>query len=369
MKKKKISVVKPSLPDIKDLVPYLEQIWDSRILSNGGPFHKELEDELCKYLEVPYVSLVSNCTIGLIIALRIIKIKGEVITSPFSFLATANSIVWNNLKPVFVDVDPITANINPEKIEAAITPNTSAIMPIHAYGYPCDVDKIESIAKKYKLKVIYDAAHAFGIKCKQRSVLDYGDMSVLSFHATKVFNTFEGGAIICKNKNIKKLIDEFKNFGFSGETSAKQIGFNGKMSEFNAALGLLQLKKIDSDIEKRKIIDGKYRTALKNIPGVRCHVKLDNGRNNYSYFPIFIDQKYNLSRDDLYQKLKDNQIYVRRYWYPLITDFSMYEKNKNSSEKNLINSVKIAESVICLPIYPELTEKEINRIVDVIKST
>ena len=367
MKKKTISVVKPSLPDLKDLMPYLEKIWHSRILSNSGPFHKQLEDELCKYLGVSHVSLVSNCTIGLIIALKIMGIKGEVITAPFSFLATANSLVWNNLKPVFVDVDPTTANLDCNKIESAITSNTSAIMPIHAYGYPCDVDKIEAIAKKYKLKVIYDAAHAFGVKYKNDSVLKFGDMSVLSFHATKVFNTFEGGAIITNNKKIKESIDKFKNFGFSGETSADQIGLNGKMSEFNAALGLLQLKQIDSDIEKRKIIDAKYRQKLKNIPGIRCHIKLKTGRNNYSYFPIFVEKKYPLSRDNLYKKLIDNKIFVRRYWYPLITDFSPYQDSKKNSKKLLINSSQIAESVICLPIYPDLNYQDIDQIIDVIK--
>lgn len=367
MKKNRILVTKPSLPDLEDFIPYLEKIWHKRILSNSGPFHNELEDELCNYLEVPYVSLVSNCTIGLITALKIMDIKGEVITAPFSFLATANSLVWNNLNPVFVDIDPITANLNPEKIEEAITPNTSAIMPIHAYGYPCEVDKIDSIAKKYKLKVIYDAAHAFGVKDKSGSILQYGDISVLSFHATKVFNTFEGGAIICKDKDTKKSIDDFKNFGFSSETSADQIGLNAKMSEFNAALGLLQLKQIDSDIEKRQIIDSTYRLALKDIPGIRCHIKLNNGRNNFGYFPIFIDHTYPITRDQLYKKLRDNQILVRRYWYPLITDFSIYQNSEYDSKKNFVNSIKIAESVICLPIYPDLSQKEIEQVIDIIK--
>lgn len=367
MKINKIFVTKPSLPDLKDLIPYLEKIWHKRILSNGGPFHVQLEEELCKYLGVPYVSLVSNCTIGLIIALKVMDIKGEVITAPYSFIATANSLIWNNLKPVFVDIDPVTANLDPGKIEAAITSNTSAIMPTHVYGYPCDVDKIESIARKYNLKVIYDAAHAFGVKCHCGSVLQHGDMSVLSFHATKVFNTFEGGAIICKDKNMKKSIDEFKNFGFSSEVSAEQIGLNGKMSEFNAALGLLQLKKIDSDIEKRKAVDAKYRLALKDIPGIRCHVKLNTGRNNYGYFPIFVDKTYPLSRDDLYEKFRANQIFARRYWNPLITDFSVYQDGKNDLKKKFINSTKIVESVICLPIYPELSHEDIDRIVDLVR--
>lgn len=368
MKKSPIFVTQPSLPKLKDLIPYLEKIWDNKIVSNSGPFHNQLEEELCKYLDVPFVSLVSNATLGLITAIKVLNIKGEVITSPYSFLATANSLVWNNIKPVFVDIDPITANLDPKKIEASITPNTTAIMPIHVYGHPCEVDAIEEIAKKNNLRVIYDAAHAFGVKCHCGSILQHGDISVLSFHATKVFNTFEGGAIICKDRSIKKKIDEFKNFGFSSQTTAEQIGINAKMSEFNAALGLLQLKQIDRDIEKRKSIDEKYRKLLKEIPGIRCHIKSKTERSNYSYFPIFVDSKYHTTRDQLYEKLKDNGVFARRYWYPLITDFFVYQHSSNNKEKILINAEKVANTALCLPIYSELKHESIELISNLIKS-
>ena len=271
MKKSQIYVTQPSLPDLQDLIPYLEKIWESKIISNNGPFHKQLEDELCKYLNVPYISLVSNGTIGLIVALNALGVGGEIITTPYSFVATAHSLRWNKIKPIFVDIDPITLNLDPKNIEDAITPNTSAIMPVHVYGNPCDIDAIEAIAKKHNLKVIYDASHAFGVECHCGSILNKGDLSILSFHATKVFNTFEGGAIISKDKSTKKRIDQLKNFGFTGEITVEQTGINGKMNEFSAALGLLQLKKIDNDIRARKKIDEEYRKALKDVPGINCH--------------------------------------------------------------------------------------------------
>ena len=367
MKKKTIYVTKPSLPPLKDLIPYLEKIWESKILSNNGPFHKQLEDALCDYLDVPYISLVSNGTIGLIIALKALDIKGEVITTPYSYVATAHSLKWNKIKPVFVDIDPITLNLDHKKIESVITPNTTAIMPVHVYGNPCDVDAIESIAKKNNLKVIYDAAHAFGVKCHCGSILKHGNLSVLSFHATKVFNTFEGGAIISQDKKTKDHIDQIKNFGITGETTVEQIGINGKMSEFNAALGLLQLKQIDIDIEKRQKIDQVYQEDLKDIVGIKCLNFTNMEKGNYSYFPIFVEDDYPLTRDQLYDKLRENEINGRRYFYPLITDFPMYEDMNTKKETVLISSKSISKKVICLPIYPELSLNSVKKIVDLIK--
>ena len=361
-KKPPIFVTQPSLPDLKDLISYLEKIWDNKIVTNNGPFHQQLESELCKYLDVPNISLVSNATIGLVIALKALNIKGEVITTPYSFVATAHSLMWNKIKPVFVDIDPKTLNLDPKKIEAAITKKTTAIMPVHVYGNPCDVDAIETIAKKYNLKVIYDASHAFGVKCHCGSILKHGHLSVLSFHATKVFNTFEGGAIISKDKKTKNYIDQLKNFGFTSETTVKQIGINGKMNEFNSVLGLLQLKQINLDIKKRKKIDEAYRSGLKNIPGINCFVYTNMQKGNYSYFPIFIEDNYPLSRDQLYNRLKKNGINGRRYFYPLITEFPMYQ-----NKKYFMYAKKISEKVICLPIYSEMDKANIKFILDIIK--
>ena len=362
MKKTSIFVTQPSLPSLKNLITYLEKIWDNKIVTNNGPYHKQLEEKLSKYLQVPYISLVSNATIGLIIALKALDIKGEVITTPYSFVATAHSLMWNKIKPVFVDIDPITLNLDPKKIEAAITKKTTALMPVHVYGNPCDVDAIEAIAKKHSLKVVYDASHAFGVKCHCGSILKHGDLSVLSFHATKVFNTFEGGAIISQNIKIKNYIDQLKNFGFTGETTVKQIGINGKMNEFTAALGLLQLKQIDFDIKKRKKIDEAYRKGLKDIPGINCLVYTNMQEGNYSYFPIFIEDNYPLTRDQLYNRLKKNGINGRRYFYPLITEFTMY-RNK----KDLTCAKKISEKVICLPIYSKMEERNVNLVLDTIR--
>ena len=363
MKKKTIYVTKPSLPPLTDLIPYLEKIWESKILSNNGPFHKQLEDALCDYLDVPYISLVSNGTIGLIIALKALDIKGEVITTPYSYVATAHSLKWNKIKPVFVDIDPITLNLDHKKIESVITPNTTAIMPVHVYGNPCDVDAIESIAKKNNLKVIYDAAHAFGVKCHCGSILKHGNLSVLSFHATKVFNTFEGGAIISQDKKTKDNIDQIKNFGFTGETSVKQIGINGKMTEFNAALGLVQLKYIDNDIKKRKKIDEIYREGLKETQGIKCHYYSNMEKGNYSYFPIFVEDDYFLTRDQLYYKLRENGINARRYFHPLITEFSMYQNSIDFKYGK-----KISKKVICLPIYSSLSVKIVRSIINIISN-
>lgn len=358
-----IFVTQPSLPPLKDFMPYLEQIWDSKMLTNGGPFHKQLEVALCDYLGVPYISLFSNGTIALITALKALNIKGEVITTPYSFVATAHSLLWNNIKPVFVDIDPVTLNLDPQKIEAAITSRTTGIVPVHVYGHPCDVDSIDAIAKRHNLKVIYDAAHAFGVHCHCGSVLNHGDLSVLSLHATKVFNTFEGGAIVSPNAETKRYIDQLKNFGFEDEVSITQTGINGKLNEFSAALGMLQLQHIDEQIEKRKAIDGAYRKALRDIPGIRCHTLSAPQESNYGYFPIFIEDNYPLTRDELYEKLKANGISGRRYFYPLITDFAMYKDIRKYGSDELLIAKNVAERVICLPIYPELKEEDVLKIV------
>ncbi len=361
-----IFVAQPSLPDLDEFIPYLQQIWESKVLTNGGPFHNQLEEALCNYLRVPYISLFSNGTIALITALKALGIQGEVITTPYSFVATAHSILWNELTPVFVDIDPLSLNLDPKKIEAAITSRTTAIMPVHVYGNPCDVDEIEAIAQKHKLKTVYDAAHAFAVECHCGSLLNHGDLSVLSFHATKVFNTFEGGAIVSHDRETKRYIDQLKNFGFSNEISVTQTGINGKMNEFSAALGLLQLKHLDDAIKQRKAIDKAYRDGLKNISGIRCHIESTTGRSNYSYFPIFIEDSYPLSRDQLYNLLKDNRINARRYFYPLITEFPMYNQINDANKGDLKVAKEVSERVICLPMYQTLTDQNIFSILKII---
>ena len=369
MKKEPITfVTQPSLPPLDGLIPYLEQIWKSKVLTNGGPFHQQLEAALCEYLDVPYISLFSNATIALIISLKAKGVQGEVITTPYSFVATAHSLFWNGITPVFVDIDPVTLNLDPTKIEAAITKRTTAIMPVHVYGHPCDVDAIDAIAKKHKLTVIYDAAHAFGVQCHCGSVLNHGDLSVLSFHATKVFNTFEGGACISHDADTKRYIDQLKNFGITSETEVEQVGINGKMNEFNAAIGLMQLKYIDNAIEKNNDVDSFYRNGLKGIHGIRCHIQPDVGRGNCSYFPIFVEDYYPLTRDQLYEKLKASDIYCRRYFFPLITDFPMYAGSSSILSVNLPVAKNVASKVLCLPIYPDLTIFEQIKVVNSIKT-
>ncbi|MDP6095045.1 MAG: DegT/DnrJ/EryC1/StrS family aminotransferase [Gammaproteobacteria bacterium] len=362
MPKQPIFVTRPSLPPLEDLIPYLEQIWESKVLTNNGPFHRQLEDALCKYLDVPHISLFSNGTIALITALKVLDIQGEVITTPYSFVATAHSLLWNGITPVFVDIDPVTLNLDPGKIEAAITPRTTAIMPVHVYGHPCDVDAIEASAKKHKLKVIYDAAHAFGVESHCGSMFNHGDLSVLSFHATKVFNTFEGGAIICKDPHMKARIDKLKNFGYAGEVNVADVGINGKMSEFNAALGLLQLERIDELIGKRKQVDLAYRKGLYGVKGVHYLNNMDERLANYGYFPLLINHDYPISRDDLYDRMKVNGIHPRRYFYPLISNFPMYSGLPSSAPDNLIVATKVAKQVLCLPIYPDLAMEMIEEI-------
>ena len=364
---KPIYVTQPGLPPLKEFIPYLEEIWTNKILTNGGPFHQQLEKALCDYLGVKHLSLFSNGTIALVTALQALRITGEVITTPYSFVATAHSLLWNGIKPVFVDVNPDTLNLDPTKIEAAITPQTTAIMPVHCYGHPCDVDAIQKIADNYNLKVIYDAAHAFGVQCHCGSVLNHGDLSVLSFHATKVFNTFEGGAIICPDAKTKLRIDQLKNFGFVDETTVVAPGINGKMSEINAAFGLLQLKHVDGALAKRKSIDAAYREALREVPGIRCLQDAGEQVSNYSYFPLLVEADYPLSRDALYQKLKDNNIFARRYFYPLITDFPMYRGMPSAHRENLPVATDAAQKVICLPIYPHLADSDLARVVSILK--
>jgi dTDP-4-amino-4,6-dideoxygalactose transaminase len=366
MNNKPIYVTQPSLPPLDEFIPYLQEIWNKKILTNAGPFHQQLEQALCDYLGVKHVSLFTNATIALVTALQALNIKGEVITTPYSFVATAHSLLWNGISPVFVDVDPNTLNLDPSKIEAAITPLTTAIMPVHVYGHPCDVEAIQKIADKHNLKVIYDAAHAFGVQCHCGSVLKHGDLSVLSFHATKVFNTFEGGAIISPDAATKLRIDQLKNFGFVDEVTVVAAGINGKMSEINAAFGLLQLKYVDEALQNRKRIDAVYREQLANVKGIFCVNDSGEAVSNCAYFPIMVQPDYPLSRDQLYQRLKENGINGRRYFYPLITNFPMYKNLPSSQINNLPVASKAAEQVICLPIYPTLSLDEQQRVIDIL---
>ncbi len=366
MIEKPIYVTRPHMPPLEDFIPYLKQIWDSKILTNNGPLHEQLETELCKYLGVEYLSLFTNGTIALIAALKALNISGEVITTPYSFVATAHTLLWNNLRPVFVDIEPNTFNIDPDKIERAITENTSAILPVHCYGNPCAVEKINHLAEKYHLKVIYDAAHAFGVKYKEQSLLKHGDLSVLSFHATKVFSTLEGGAVICPDKKTKLELDQLKNFGFVDEVTVSACGINGKMNEVCAAFGLLQLKEIPAAINRRKDIDEKYRKAFSNVTGISFLPSAPETETNGSYFPILVEDGYPASRDDLYMKLREYNIYSRKYFYPLLSELPMYSTLESASSDNLPVANKIAKQVLCLPISSELSWQEQNKIIELI---
>ena len=361
-----IYVTQPYLPPLEEFIPYLEKIWESKILTNGGPFHEQLEIALCEFLGVEHIALFTNGTIALVTALQALRITGEVITTPYSFVATSHSLLWNGIKPVFVDIDPNTLNLDPEKIEAAITPQTTAIMPVHCYGHPCNVKAIQKIADNYNLKVIYDAAHAFGVQDEQGSILRYGDLSVLSFHATKVFNTFEGGAIVCPDAKTKTRIDQLKNFGHVGEVTVVAPGINGKMSEFNAALGLLQLKHIDKALSQRNEIDCAYRDRLKGVKGIRCLDDSGEKVSNYSYFPILVEPDYPFSRDELNQKLKENGIHPRRYFYPLISNYPMYRGLLSANCENLPFATAVSRQILCLPIYPDLNLRVVDEITDFI---
>ncbi|WP_442906272.1 DegT/DnrJ/EryC1/StrS family aminotransferase [Janthinobacterium sp. P210006] len=365
-KNKPVYVTQPLLPPLEDFLPYLETIWDNKILTNGGPFHQQLEQALCDYLGVKHICLFANGTLALMTALQALRINGEVITTPYSFVATAHSLLWNNIKPVFADIEPHSLNLDPGKIEAAITPQTTAIMPVHCYGRPCDIEAIEKIADNYNLKVIYDAAHAFGVRHQGGSVLNHGDLSVISFHATKIFNTFEGGAIVCPDAKTKQRIDHLKNFGFVDEVTVVAAGINGKMSEINAAFGLLQLKGIDGARQKRKAIDAHYRQHLAGIDGITCLQQGDGDAANHAYFPILVGPGYPLARDALFQLLRDQEIYARRYFYPLISDFPMYRGMPSAAHANLPVARLAASQVICLPIYPDLEMHTVDAIVAMI---
>lgn len=364
MENTRIYVTQPFLPPLDEFNRLLEVIWKNKWLTNNGEFHQSLENELQKFLEIPYISLFSNGTIALISALQSLDISGEVITTPYSFIATAHSVVWNNLTPVFVDIDPEFCNLDTSKIEAAITEKTTAILPVHVYGNPCDVEKIEKIAQKHGLKVIYDAAHAFGVRYKDTSLLNYGDLSILSFHATKCFHTFEGGAIISHSVEMKKKIDYLKNFGIDNETSVVGVGINGKMNEIQAAMGLINLKYYNLNFEKRKKLHDLYKSELKNIKGIRLLNYMRDGIPNYSYFPIFFE---NCLRDRVYDELKIKGFYSRKYFYPLISTFEPYCNLPSSSSDNLLVAHKIASEVLCLPIYPDLEQDEVRRICETIK--
>ncbi len=365
---KRIFVTRPALPPLEEFTVYLEEIWSNRILTNKGPFHQQFEKELAKYLGVEYLSVFSNGTLALVTALQALRIKGEVITTPFSFAATTHSLWWNNIKPVFADIEPDCFNLDPDKVEAAITPETTAILAVHVYGNPCDLDRFQQIADTYGLRLIYDAAHAFGVKINGNSVLNFGDLSILSFHATKVFNTFEGGAIVCQDEKTKKRIDFLKNFGFANETTVIEPGINAKMNEFQSALGLVQLKYVDEYIAKRKTIAGSYREQLGGIAGIRFLEDIDGVDHCYTYFPILIDaREYGKSRDTVYENLKEHNIYGRRYFYPLISQFPTYRSLPSASKENLPMAEMVAGQVICLPLYPDLETDKIRQIGEILK--
>lgn len=363
---KDIYVTSPLLPPLTEFIPYLEQIWDNKWLTNNGPFHQQLEKQLAEYLGVDYLSLFSNGTLALLTAMQALRISGEVITTPYSFVATSHSLLWNGLKPVFVDIDPVTCNLDPEKIERAITPETSAILPVHCYGIPANVERIQEIADTYGLKVIYDAAHAFGVKQNGASILNHGDLSILSFHATKVFNTIEGGAIICPDAKTKKRIDYLKNFGFADEVTVMAPGINGKMNEVQAAFGVLQLSHIDQALANRRVIYQRYHNALKNIPGLRLAQVPQDIDWNQAYCPVFIDENFPCTRDELYSLLKEEGIFARRYFYPLISSFPMYRGLDSAKDDNLPIARSVADAVLCLPIHAELQLEEQDRVISVI---
>jgi len=356
-------VTQPDLPPLEEFTELLKQIWNNKILTNNGPFHQQFEKALAEYLGVKYISVFTNGTLALMTALQVLRITGEVITTPYSFVATTHSLWWNNIKPVFADIEPDFLNLDPEKVEAAITPQTTAIMPVHVYGNPCNVERFQQIADTYGLKLIYDAAHAFGVRINGNSILNYGDLSILSFHATKVFNTIEGGAIISPDEKTKKRIDFLKNFGFADETTVIAPGINAKMNEVQSAYGLLQLKYVDGCLEKRKQTATIYREQLKGINGISFLDDIKGIDHSYSYFPIFVDALvYGKTRNELYEELKSHNIFGRRYFYPLISQFPTYRGLPSSRKENLPVAEKVAEQVICLPIYPNLEHSDVESI-------
>lgn len=364
---KQITVTSPLLPNLDEFNEMLKEIWASKWVTNMGQFHKQLEQALCEYLKVPYISLFTNGTLPLLTALQAMRITGEVITTPYSFVATTHSIWWNGCRPVFVDIEEETCGIDPDKIEAAITPKTTAIMPVHCYGKPVKMKRIQEIADKYGLKVIYDAAHAFGVEVDGESVLNAGDMSTLSFHATKVYNTLEGGALVMHDEQTKRRIDYLKNFGFAGETEVVAPGINSKVDEVRCAYGLLNLKQVDKAIANRQKVAQRYREALKNVPGIRFFEDMPGVRHNYSYFPVFVNEKeYGISRDELYFKMREQGILGRRYFYPLISSFSTYRSLPSAATDNLPVATKMANEVICLPMHHELSDGDLDRVLRLI---
>lgn len=366
---KQITVTSPLLPDLDDFQAMLKEIWDSKWITNNGRFHQQLEKELAEYLKVPYISLFTNGTLPLITALQALRITGEVITTPYSFVATTHSLWWNGIKPVFVDIDPANCGLDPVKIEAAITPKTTAIMPVHCYGKPCDTKAIQEIADKYGLKVIYDAAHAFGVEVNGESILNAGDLSTLSFHATKVYNTIEGGAMVMHDEKTKKRIDYLKNFGFANEVTVVAPGINSKMDEIRAAYGLLNLRQVDAAIEARRVVAEKYRKALRDVEGISFFEDMPGVRHNYSYFPIFIDaEKFGKTRDELYFEMKEANVLGRRYFYPLISEFSTYRGLPSATRENLPNAYRLADTVLCLPMHHSLSDSDTDRVIQVIRN-
>ncbi len=360
---KQITVTSPLLPGLDEFQGLLKEIWDSKWITNNGQFHRQLEKELAEYLKVPYISLFTNGTLPLITALQALRITGEVITTPYSFVATTHSLWWNGIKPVFVDVDPANCSLDPDKIEAAITPKTTAIMPVHCYGKPCDTRAIQEIADKYGLKVIYDAAHAFGVEVDGESILNAGDMSTLSFHATKVYNTIEGGAMVMKDEQTKKRIDYLKNFGFANETTVVAPGINSKMDEVRAAYGILNLRQVDAAIEARRKVAKRYRDALRDVEGVTFFDDMPGVRHNYSYFPVFIDaEKFGRTRDELYFEMREANVLGRRYFFPLISEFSTYRGLPSATRENLPEAYRLADTVLCLPMHHELSDEDIERV-------
>ena len=364
---KPLNVTSPLLPDLDEFSQMLKEIWESKWITNNGYFHQQLEEALCAYLKVPYISLFTNGTLPLLTALQALRVSGEVITTPYSFVATTHSIWWNGLRPVFVDIDPSNCGMDPDRIEAAITPRTTAIMPVHCYGKPCDIVRIQQIADKYGLKVIYDAAHCFGVEVNGKSILEYGDISTLSFHATKVYNTVEGGAMVVHDAATKQRIDYLKNFGFESETEVIAPGINSKLDEVRAIYGLLNLRQVDQAIEARHRVAIRYREALRSVHGIRYFDDMPGVRHNYSYFPIFVEaSSYGMSRDELFNKLRQHNIISRRYFYPLISTFSTYRGLPSATPENLPNATRIANEVICLPIHHELSNEDVDKVIEVI---
>ncbi|WP_320052894.1 DegT/DnrJ/EryC1/StrS family aminotransferase [uncultured Acetobacteroides sp.] len=365
---KPITVTSPLLPPLEEFIPYLEDIWKRNWLTNNGYYHQQLEKALCEYLGVKYISLFANGTLALITALQALRVTGEVITTPYSFVATTHSLCWNRIKPVFVDVEPQSLNMDPKRIVAAITPQTTAIMPVHVYGTPCKVEQIQEIADAYNLKVIYDAAHAFGVKLNGNSILNFGDLSILSFHATKIFSTIEGGAIICHDEKMKRHIDDLKNFGFRDEATVVATGINAKLNEVQSAFGLLSLTKIDNAIEHRKWVAEEYKKILRDVEGITYIDNITNVIHNYAYFPIFVDAEvYGLTRDELYFKLKESGVLSRRYFYPLISNFLPYKGLSSASKENLSVANSAADKVICLPMHASLSKEDLHKIISIIK--